>query len=267
MPLPAPLPPPREPAALTPATANLLLSFSATLLSLAPLHPATPALLSSVYLLAPAIPPATLPPLLMPLVRALSSPPAAPTSTALSIFSSRSSALDVLQYLHTLKPAVYWDQLVRFVKSFLGKCGPGPDEYALVSAEVAKRVAWSAYKGPEWRQGKEWDDIIQLWRAVASKAGEADTLQTIVTLLEVGGPDASADSETLAGELQALKIRDSSPCPTPAPKRTFERKDLVNVPQALTILAQVSLKLETQLKTPSNECEFAPPTDCSGSSH
>ena len=209
----------------------------------------------SVYLLAPVIPPATLPPLLMPLVRALSSPPAAPTSTAISIFDSRSSALDILQLVHTLKPAVYWDQLTRFVRSFIGKCEPGLDEYARVSTEVAKRVAWSAYKGPEWRQGKEWDDVVQLWRAVASRAGEADTLQTIVVLLEAAcGPEVSAESDALAGDLQALNLQDGPSCPTPAPKRKVERKERLNVPQALTVLAQVSLKLEAQIKTPSDAC-------------
>lgn len=253
-PLPAPLPEPLEPAALPAATANLLLSFSTTLLSLVPLHPAAPALLSSVYLLAPAISPALLPALLMPLVRSLSSPPAAPSSTALSIFSSRLTALDVLQLVPALKPIVYWDQLARFVKSFLSKCGPGPDESALVSAEVAKRVAWSAYKENDWRQGKEWEEVIHIWRLVASKAGETDTLRTIIALLDSNGLNASAEPDVLASEFQSLKLQDSSET---APKRQPKRKDQISIPQVLAVLAQVSLKLEAQIKTPSEEC--APP--------
>lgn len=263
----APLPTPSEPSALPAATANLLLSFSSALLALAPLHPSAPAILATLHLLSPAIPPATLPPLLMPLVRALSSPPVAPTSTPLSVFNSRSSALDVLQLVHTLKPAVFWDQIQRFSKSFLGKCSPGQDEYALVSAELARRVAWSRPKGTEWRQGKEWDEILQIWRVVASKAGEVETLQTIVALLgagdSAGAEEEHAASASLSDNLEALNIQES-PCPTPAqtpaPKLTLARKDAhVNIPQALAMLAQISLKLESQLKKPSEACASSSP--------
>lgn len=250
-----PLPAPTDYASLSPATGNLLLSFSAALLSLVPLHPQSSVILTTIHQLALSIPSTTLPSLLMPAVRALSSPPASPLSTPLSIFTSRTNALNLLQHICTLKPSLYWDQLVRFVKSFLGKCSPGQDEYALVSAEVRKRVDWAGKTGVEWRQGKEWDEVVKVWRMVASKAGEVETLDEIVKLL-AGESDASPDEEILVHNMEALELRNDSTTPTSAARRQLVKKErAVNVPRALTILSQVALKLETHLKSPSESCE------------